>query len=523
MLSSSLTQGGTERMFKLAAAVFFVIFAGVLYLPYLTHLPEGIHTWAQADRLSLALSYYDRGMQFLRPRTYNLSSIDGVVGVEFPIIPYLAALFGKVFGRGTVVPAFRGITIGLSVLACYYLFRMVFERTGSFVAGLVPGIFLLTSPVYAFYSGNFLPDAPGAALSLVAYYYFLRYYQQPRFRDLALGLVLFTLATLIKTSAGVYLLAAYGVTLILSYFRNSLFTTRQKVWFLLLMGLSFGAVLGYIFLNKWLNTTFDSTMFLAEPRPLTTTEEANKTYEEVMRTWWNEYFTQVHYWVLAACWLYTFVGALWNQRREPMLATQVWVSLLGALAFLWLMGRQFGAHDYYILSPFMPLLLLVLVQTLVRVATLPLPRLAVPTALGVLAAALLIIGTVRHRARMSDDYPPFSDFYDYRWMRGGAQLLNQAQVPADATVLVANETAPNIGLVYFDRRGLAAERFILQTEPSEVVRFMAERGLDYFIMRRKDSDELRAAHSTLFSVLEPVTESADVTVLRRRGRASAWH
>lgn len=78
-------------------AVFLIIvlaFGDIFYAEHLTRLPFGMHEWAQADRLALAVSYYDNGMNFFLPATLNQTTKGGIVGTEFPIQAYTAAALG---------------------------------------------------------------------------------------------------------------------------------------------------------------------------------------------------------------------------------------------------------------------------------------------------------------------------------------------------------------------------------------------------------------------------------------------
>src|ERR1043165_8310127 len=88
---------------------------------------EGIHCWAQADRLSLAFNYYESSMNFFKPSTYNIyNNQSGIVGVEFPLQSYLAALAGKIFGKSCITLSFRIITLLFSLLGFYTLFVWTF-------------------------------------------------------------------------------------------------------------------------------------------------------------------------------------------------------------------------------------------------------------------------------------------------------------------------------------------------------------------------------------------------------------
>src|SRR4051812_10252475 len=83
-----------------------LVMCGVYYGYMLDKLPMGVHEWAQADRLAIAYRFFDDGMNFFRPATFNMEPSDGVVGVEFPIQAYLAASFGHLFGRGSISSCF---------------------------------------------------------------------------------------------------------------------------------------------------------------------------------------------------------------------------------------------------------------------------------------------------------------------------------------------------------------------------------------------------------------------------------
>jgi hypothetical protein len=90
------------RVAHWAALGIFVVLSLVFYAPFLRYMPEGLHAWAQADRLALAINFYDFGFDFWHPRTSSLTSIGGITGVELPLPAYLAALGGVVFGRGAI-------------------------------------------------------------------------------------------------------------------------------------------------------------------------------------------------------------------------------------------------------------------------------------------------------------------------------------------------------------------------------------------------------------------------------------
>ncbi len=175
------------------------------YGDIINKLPFGIHEWAQADRYALAINFYDNGLDFFHPATQNLGSVRGIVGVEFPIQAYLAALIAHITGRGSISLVFRLLDILIAATGLYFLFRAVYNATRDFIFSITAPLFVFCSPVFIFYAGNYLPDPAAAAITFIAFYYLLEAMRLNKQGTLMTAIAFATLATLIKTSAGIYL------------------------------------------------------------------------------------------------------------------------------------------------------------------------------------------------------------------------------------------------------------------------------------------------------------------------------
>ncbi|WP_345222979.1 glycosyltransferase family 39 protein [Hymenobacter koreensis] len=511
-----------SRLPYAAALLLFIGLAALWYTPYLGLLPRGIHAWAQADRLALAMSYYDRGMQFFLPRTFNLTSADGIVGVEFPIIAYLAALGGKVLGRDMVPGLFRAITASIMVAAQWYMFRAVYSRTRHFVAALLPGCFIICSPVFAYYAGSFQPDPAGASLALIAYFYFLRYFDNRRFQDLAVALVVFTVATLIKSSSGIYWVAAVSCTLLWSYFVPQAMTLRQKLGFLALVAGGAAAIGGYIVFNKHLNQTYGATMFFFEAKPIQTEAEYAHVMDRILNYWWGQYLTTFQYGLLVGAMVLWVVFAKRNVLVHNILSAQLVLGLAGGFCFFWLMGHQLDVHDYYVVAPYAPVLVLFVVLAVLNVSSLRVPRWSLSVTMGVLSVALLVSGFKIYRNRMAETYPPFSDWYDHQWLNGASEAMAQAKVPANATLLVMNEDPPNLSLIYFDRRGLTWKPDLNRVQAAEVLQRMDAFALDHLLLRRPAYETLRRAQPALFNEFDIRVDRPQFVLLHRKNAPPHW-
>ncbi|MBG8554414.1 glycosyltransferase family 39 protein [Hymenobacter guriensis] len=498
-----------------------LVWALLLHGRYLSHLPEGIHSWAQADRLALALSYYDHGMHLFRPQTFSLQSVDGVVGVEFPLLAYLAALGGKMLGREAVVPLLRLLTLLTTVLGGWYAFRMVYERSGRVLLALVPAVFWLTSPVVAFYANNFLPDSPAAALCLVGFYYYLRFVDYRRLGDLRWAALALLVGTLLKTSAGVYLIAVLGSTVLWAYLQPVYLGLYGRLWLLGLLLTSLGLIVGYTIYNQQLNALYQSDLFIAAPRPLESWHQLDAVWIRIRDLWAREYLTPLHYAVLVGT-LVVLAVRRGSYRTYGAWYAQVGLGLIGALCFFGLMGQQYFDHDYYVIAPFGPVLVLLVALAALQLAHSSWPRWA-PTLAGMLLLALVGWGGWRFWQRQQPVYLPFSGFYDHQWLMGGAEALRQAGVPDQATLLVMSDMqAPNTALVYFDRRGLVWKRNPLGTTLPDVEKQMADFGLSHLVLPRAAFEQWWASTPAAQASFRPIVRQPAFVVLARQPAVPHW-
>ncbi|MGV3503760.1 MAG: hypothetical protein ACO1O1_08630 [Adhaeribacter sp.] len=478
----------TRPFYYGAAALLYIAVAAVYFHDLLFFLPRGIHEWAQADRLALALSFHDQGLNFFKPATFNLRSAGGITGVEFPLPAYLAAGAGKLLGREHISFCFRLLNTGVVLACCLRLFHFLFQRGQGWLAAVLPGLLLLGSPVFAFYTCNYLPDAVSAALVLWAGCAYLDYERDCRRGQAVACLLLLTLATLLKLSAGIYFIVFSALLLAPSLSLRAGWKQPQgkQLWLLALAG---GAlVAGYTAYNHYLNQRYQAGVFLARPMPIDSMETLRYILFRIATLWRQEYFSPVQYGFLLACG--GLVGTDLFRRREkrwPWLPLLLG-SLAGGLIFFCLMGRQFIDHDYYFITPFMPGLVLLALRAMCLLPQLPLPRLALQAVLAATALGILLQGYRHGQLRQAAVYKDFSNYYRYPWMLDGAQALDQAGIPRQARLLVLQEQAPNLALVYFDRRGLVEQAQSL----GQVAEVVEKHQISFILMERKAYESLPA-------------------------------
>ncbi|MBM2841089.1 MAG: 2 protein, partial [Bacteroidetes bacterium] len=122
----------------------------------------------------------------------------GYVEMEFPIIPFLTAIFYKMFGvhdvLALVIPFLGGIGV---VVAVYALARRLHDAAVALVAGLFAGI----SPLLSLASQTFLSEPPLILCTVLSIYFLVRWVETRRVSDYVLSLLCTTLAVLLKLTA----------------------------------------------------------------------------------------------------------------------------------------------------------------------------------------------------------------------------------------------------------------------------------------------------------------------------------
>jgi hypothetical protein len=435
-------------------AALLIVCCIIYYNEVLFFLPRGLHDWAQADRLSLAMNFYDNGMDFFKPATHNLASTGGITGVEFPVQSYLAAVLAKLFGRDHISPLFKLLNIVISLTGLIFLFRAGYRETRDFVFSMASPLFMFCSPIYVYYTASYLPDAAACSVAFMAFYFLLRYIDASTRRDLLWTLALLTLASLIKTSVALYLIAFVGYVFLQRILRRGHFSLRDN---LLFAGASAAAALalgGYAAYNTYLNETYHSKLFLAKSNPFKSWDELSYFFNANFKyLWMREYFLLAQYPLIIAV-LITAIPILLKDIAGKKRLLVFAIFLLGVVSVGILMGSQLQMHDYYVVSILLPAIafgLLISITTIHRQILMPqiLKQLRLFT---VVALAITFFFADHHmHQRFKPNYEPFNA--GVSWAEGGDRILAGLGIPKTERIFVLREEAPNVVLVYFDRKG----------------------------------------------------------------------
>jgi 4-amino-4-deoxy-L-arabinose transferase-like glycosyltransferase len=208
--------------------VFFVLLSVALLLriPLLTRPLTDSHTdsWRQTDTASIARHFYRGGYQLFHPQVYWGGSGPAYTETEFQLHPFVTALLYGAFGEQVWLGRLVSLTFAMLGLCAFYFLarRVAGERVALFGLG-----FLALSPLHVRYSTAFMPEATVLCFYVAALYFFQRWLDEQRSRDLWLAGGATALAILVKpTSIQVGLVFA-----LLLLFRERLrFLSRLQMW-----------------------------------------------------------------------------------------------------------------------------------------------------------------------------------------------------------------------------------------------------------------------------------------------------
>src|SRR5438094_7940252 len=135
--------------------------------PYIDHW-----SWRQSDVAAIAQNFLKNVLRFAYPQIDWAGDATGYVGTEFPILPFLAAIYYKFAGVHEWIG--RSQAVILFAVSLPFFLLIVRETFGS-TAAVWATFFFSFAPLNIFTGRSFLPDELSLTLSVVGLYVFLRW------------------------------------------------------------------------------------------------------------------------------------------------------------------------------------------------------------------------------------------------------------------------------------------------------------------------------------------------------------
>lgn len=338
----------------------FILFVVSLFYGYhqiIFKKPQSIHQWRQADCASIALNYYQNGMNFFEPQVNNLTSEGGTSGKcmtsEVPLLYYSSAILYKVFGYHDFL--FRLLNSLLFFLGLFYLFKTILLLTKDIFWSIALTLLVFSSPVLVFYGNNYLSNSTAFAFALMGWYFFIRFLLERQVRLFYISTLIFFFAAMFKVTALFSFFAIAGVFLveILKIKRPAqvsiLFAKRRHFIFpVSLTILIIGIWLFYV--NRY-NDIHQCTYFSTTIFPIWNydQDEIFTILQQIYKTWGAQYF---HPSIIAL--LVIALGFLisHSNKTNRVFFVVILFLLLGEIGYFLLQFWTFRDHDYYTIDMF---------------------------------------------------------------------------------------------------------------------------------------------------------------------------
>lgn len=317
--------------------------------------PQSIHQWRQSDCASLALNYYQNGMDFAHPQTHNLTSDQGTTSYnapsELPILYYFVAGLYHIFGYNDAI--YRIVNTLLFLTGIFFLYRIFTLFKVSTFWSMALSLLFFTSPILVFYGNNFLTNSTALAFVLMGWYYFLRFTQSKKYSSYLMGMLLLLIAASLKITA-LFSVFAIATLMIAENLGLRLLPGNEKLfhqkWRFVPPIIASILVPGiWILYARYFNTSHDTTYFSTTIFPIWNFSfaEIREILIQIKTLWLSSYF---HPSVLIGL---AFIALIWTFsyfRSNRILWLAGWVISVEVLAYVALQFWTFADHDYYTIN-----------------------------------------------------------------------------------------------------------------------------------------------------------------------------
>jgi len=204
------TDREAERRPSFDLAVFLIVLLAVAFRLYRIDIPftEG-HSWRQVTNADITRHFAEGPMNLFLPRV-SWGGLNGVVGMEFPLLHYLTAMAWRIGGESQLVARLIAMVFSLtSVVLIFLLGRRWFGAP----AGRAAAFLFAVSPTMVFFGRAFMSDTPMVTFLVAAVLAWDWYFERQQLNRLIIAVVLTALAPLVKLPAIVVLAPIGGLAL----------------------------------------------------------------------------------------------------------------------------------------------------------------------------------------------------------------------------------------------------------------------------------------------------------------------
>ncbi|HNW69165.1 MAG TPA: glycosyltransferase family 39 protein [Bacteroidales bacterium] len=275
-------------------------------------------------------------------------SIEGRGVGEFPIIYFLNACIWKITSPNYIT--FRLINLIIVFLGLLCLFKTaLFILKDFFWACAIP-LILISSPLFAYYSNNFLVNVPALSFIFIAWYFLTLFSSGKKMRYLWFSVVFMALSFLLRPSM---IIAVTPVFLLLflelfGLLKSNIF--YKKTIHLPVLLLPVVISIAWILFSKHYNEVNNSEYFLTTIRPSWKAENV----EHIWSQFYNVILPVFHFPGMLFIITTLLIGMMvtWKKQNKYFLIFTLTLSL-ELIFYIMLWFENLDVHDYYLIELFL--------------------------------------------------------------------------------------------------------------------------------------------------------------------------
>jgi 4-amino-4-deoxy-L-arabinose transferase-like glycosyltransferase len=197
MSSAGVGRAAAKRLPDTALLLILVL--GILFRSQYLNLPMAeAHRWREVTNADIARNFYERSMDIFHPQVNWGGSSAPYVGMEFPLMHWIAAVLYWPFGERAIIG--RLVSMAFSVGTIWAIFALG-SRLFGVAAGRAAAFLFAISPSAIFFGRFFISDTPMVFYSVAAVFAWVVYLDTRSKAACAAGTVCAALAFLVKIPA----------------------------------------------------------------------------------------------------------------------------------------------------------------------------------------------------------------------------------------------------------------------------------------------------------------------------------
>jgi len=421
------------------------------YFEILFYRPQSIHFIRQTDSLSFVKNYYENGMHFFSPQTFNLITTDGKAACEFPILYYLTAILYFIFGEHEFI--LRLINISIVFIGFYYVTKLSYLFLKDWIYSFLITFLVMSSSIVLYYANNFLPDIASLGFSLIGLFHFINYTKNKKNKSLIYSYIFLTLAGLLKPTYMIFsfaIIGLYFIELIGFKISNRKIYTSFKLLFSLSLA-SFLLVFSWYFYAISYNKISGDTYFLTNTTPMWKFSQDTifSIFDIINKFWKNDYYPFYTFYFI---YLSIAFNLIFYKNFNKLLKYFLPLLVLGGVSYFVLFFEKFKDHDYYILL-FLPIIVFIFINSTLAINNFfnkKILKFAFYSFLLLLIGLSTRYGINNTNKRYTNEYV---ENYIFNKFEGIKPKLDSLKIDRKNTFIVIGDYTRNGSLYFMDKRG----------------------------------------------------------------------